>query len=449
MKITVIGAGYVGAVTAACLAELGHHVICTDTHEPTMADFQQGKAPFFEPGLEALITKHTATQQLTYTTDTEQAIDHGDIIYLCVLTLPLPNGKPDFKALQAALKTLAQHIKGPKLLVEKTTLPLKTGDWLRQNLRTQLPSDVAFDVAVVPQFMREGSAIHDFLNPDRIVIGAESAHAVDTLKTIYAPINAPLLITDTNSAELIKHASNAFLAMKISFINTISQLCEKTGADIRDVSQGIGLDARIGNDFLQAGIGYGGIFFSKDIHSLMNVADQYHVNLDLLKATEVINRYQRLHFVEQLEQAVNGLEGKRIAVWGLAYRPNTDDMRDTPSQHIIRSIQNRGATVVAFDPLAMEKAKKVLTNVTFAPDMYAAAHQADAIAVVTEWDEFKLLDLDQLKASTTCRIMVDGRNLFTPATMAHAGFYYVSLGSAPVDGRAKATAASLASKHTP
>jgi UDPglucose 6-dehydrogenase len=436
MKITVIGAGYVGAVTAACLAELGHHVICTDTDVAVISNFQQAKAPFFEPGLEDLIRKHETTGQLTFTTDAQTAIDHGDIIYLCILTLPLPNGKPDLKALQAALKTLSQCIKTHKLIVEKTTLPLKTGEWLRQTLRSELPRAIEFDVAVVPQFMREGSAIQDFLNPDRIVIGAESEATIETLKTLYSPIKAPLLITDTNSAELIKHGSNAFLAMKISFINTLAQLCEKTGADIRDVSHGMGLDKRIAPDFLQAGIGYGGIFFSKDIHSLMNIADQHHINLDLLKATEVINRYQRLHFVELLEEALGGrLEGKRIALWGLAYRPNTDDMRDTPSQHIIRSIQNRGGTVVAFDPLAMEKAKKVLGGVKFAPDAYTCTQDADAIAIVTEWEDFKQIDLTKLKQTTACRIIVDGRNLFVPKAMAEAGFHYVSIGSQTLDAK--------------
>jgi UDPglucose 6-dehydrogenase len=439
MNITVIGAGYVGAVTAACLAELGHHVICTDTNESVMADFQQGKAPFFEPGLEDLIKVHTATGQLAFTTDAQTAIDHGDIIYLCILTLPLPNGKPDLKALQAALKTLSQCIKSPKLIVEKTTLPLKTGEWLRQTLRSELPRTIEFDVAVVPQFMREGSAIQDFLQPDRIVIGSESEQAIDLLKSLYSPIDAPILITDTNSAELIKHGSNAFLAMKISFINTMAQLCEKTGADIRDVSHGIGMDKRIAPDFLQAGIGYGGIFFSKDIHSLMNIADQHHINLDLLKATEVINRYQRLHFVELLEAAVKGLEGKRIALWGLAYRPNTDDMRDTPSQQIIRSIQNRGATVVAYDPLAMEKAKKVLSSVTYATDAYDAAKGVDAIVIVTEWDAFKHIDLNRLKQETTCRVIVDGRNIFPPKTMAEAGFHYVSIGSQTLDSLSSAS----------
>jgi UDPglucose 6-dehydrogenase len=438
MNITVIGAGYVGAVTAACLAELGHCVICTDTNEAVITGFQQGKSPFFEPGLEDLIQTHAATGQLTFTTDAQMAIDHGDIIYLCILTLPLPNGKPDLKALQAALKTLSQCIKTPKLIVEKTTLPLKTGEWLRQTLRSELPRYIEFDVAVVPQFMREGSAIQDFLQPDRIVIGSESEQAIETLKSLYSPIDAPILITDTNSAELIKHGSNAFLAMKISFINTLAQLCEKTGADIRDVSHGIGMDKRIAPDFLQAGIGYGGIFFSKDIHSLMNIADQYHINLDLLKATEVINRYQRLHFVELLEEAVHGLEGKRIAIWGLAYRPNTDDMRDTPSQHIIRSIQNRGARVVAYDPLAMEKAKKVLSNVTFAADPYVAAKGADAIVIVTEWDAFRHIDLDRLKQETSCRVIVDGRNIFVPKTMANAGFHYVSIGSQTLESLAPA-----------
>jgi UDPglucose 6-dehydrogenase len=428
MNITVMGAGYVGAVTAACLAELDHTVVCTDTDETLMANLQQGHAPFFEPGLEDLILKHTATGQLRFTTDAPAAIDHGEIIYLCILTLPLPTGKPDVKALQGAIKTLVQSIKTPKLIVEKTTLPLKTGEWLWQTLQSELPKALACDVAVVPHFMREGSAIADFLQPDRIVIGAVTPASIATLTELYSPIDAPVLVTDINSAELIKHGSNAFLAMKISFINTMAHLCEKTGANIQDVSKGIGQDKRISPDFLQAGIGYGGIFFSKDIHSLLNMADQYPINLDLFKTTEVINRYQRLHFVELLDETLGGLEGKCIAVWGLSYRPNTDDMRETPSLQIIRSIQNRGGKIVAYDPLAMEQAKKVLNGVTYAPTAIDATLQADAIAVLTEWDEFRHMDFAALAAASPCRTVVDGRCLLDPKPLAALGFRVVSIG---------------------
>jgi UDPglucose 6-dehydrogenase len=314
MKIAVIGSGYVGTVTGACLAELGHQVICADVSASRMEKLQSGVVPFYEAGLESLIRTHLEEGNLRFTTDMEAAADHGEIIYLCVGTLPLPNGKPDLKPLTNAVHAIARSIRSYKLIVEKSTMPIKTGEWLASLFAEHLPPGVHVDIAADPQFLREGKAVNDFMHPDRIVIGTDSPQAIDLLVNLYKPLNAPVLMTDINSAELIKHATNAFLAMKISFINSIAHICEKTGADITTVSKGLGLDSRISPDYLSAGVGYGGLFFSKDINSLLNIANEHNVNLDLLKTTEVINRYQRIHFINKLEEALGGqLEGKTIA----------------------------------------------------------------------------------------------------------------------------------------
>ncbi|MBY0403822.1 MAG: nucleotide sugar dehydrogenase, partial [Cyanobacteria bacterium] len=323
---------------------------------------------------------------------------------------------------------IAASMTGYKLIVEKSTMPVKTGEWLTELLNAELPKGASFDIAAVPQFLREGNAVRDFMHPDRIIIGAEAEKAIDILVNIYSPLNAPLLVTNVNSAELIKHASNAFLAMKISFINSIAQVCEKTGADITEVAKGLGLDKRISPDFLNAGIGYGGIFFPKDITSLLNIADEYSINLDLLKNTEVINRYQRINFIEKINASVGKLEGKTVAIWGLSYRPHTDDMRDTPSITIIRGLENRGAKIRAYDPLTMEKAREVMPDITYCKDPYDAAKGADVIAILTEWDEFAYVNFRKLKESSNCRVIVDGRNMYAPTRMANLGFHYESIG---------------------
>lgn len=434
MKIAVIGSGYVGTVTGTCMAELGHHVVCADVKAERMKNLQNGIMPFHEQGLEPLIRTNLEEGRLQFTTQIRESVKQADVIFLCIGTPPLPSGKPDLKALTIAAKEIAAAMTtGYKLIVEKSTMPVKTGEWLKELLEAELPDAADFDIAAVPQFLREGNAVRDFMQPDRIIIGAENQRAIDILVGLYSPLNAPLLVTDINSAELIKHASNAFLAMKISFINSIAQICEKTGADINQVAKGLGLDKRISAEFLNAGIGYGGIFFPKDISSLLNIADEYHINLDLLKNTEVINRYQRINFIEKIEHAVGSLEGKTIAIWGLAYRPHTDDMRDTPSTTIIRGLENRGAKIRAFDPLTMDKAKEVMPDITFCKDPYEAADGADAIAVLTEWEEFAYINFKKLKERTRCRTLVDGRNMFSPKRMAALGFHYHSIGRCKVD----------------
>lgn len=436
MRMTIIGSGYVGTVTGTCLAELGHTVICTDLDKGKIEQLSNGELPFFENGLSNMIKTNVQENRLSFSTDIRGSLQDAEIIFLCMGATGTPTGKPDMRPLQQAVEDIAAAMPEDKcqLIVEKSTLPIKSGHHLREMLTKALPANkqYEFDIAAVPQFMREGHAVHDFFHPDRVVIGAETESATDILVKIYQPLNAPMLITDVNSAELIKHAANAFLAMKISFINSIAHICEKTDADVTMVAKGLGMDQRIAPEFLNAGIGYGGIFFPKDINSLVSIADDYHLNLDLLKTTEVINRYQRINFIERIEKAVGGnVSGKTIAIWGLAFRPDTDDMRDCPSTHIIRGLQQRGATIKAFDPLAMDKTRGIFPKLNYCDDMYQAAEQADAVAILTEWPEFRYVDFQKLKETSTCRTIVDGRNLYHPQKMADLGYHYVSIGRKP------------------
>jgi UDPglucose 6-dehydrogenase len=429
VKIAIIGSGYVGTVTGTCLAEMGHHVICADVKEGRMKNLQEGKVHFYEEALEPLIRGNLEEGRLQFTTDIVNAVRESEVIFLCIGTPLLPSGKPDFNSLSAAVKSIADGIDGYRLIIEKSTLPIKTGEWLQSLLQAKVPAGIDFDIAAVPQFLREGHAVKDFMHPDRIIIGAHKQRAIDTIVEIYRPLNAPLLITDINSAELIKHATNAFLATKISFVNSIAQICEKTGADITSVARGLGLDRRIGPEYLSAGIGYGGIFFPKDLNSLLNIAEDFHINLDLLKQVDVINRYQRISFIEKIDEALGkNLTGKTIAVWGLSYRPHTDDMRDTPSLTIIRGLEKRGAQIRAYDPLSMDQAKEHLPDITYCSSPYEAAQGADAIAILTEWDAFAYINFLKLRQESACRLIVDGRNLFSPERMRNLGYTYVSIG---------------------
>lgn len=436
MRMTIIGSGYVGTVTGTCLAELGHTVICTDLDQEKISSLSNGDLPFFENGLSNMIKTNVQENRLSFSTDIQGSLKTADMIFLCMGATGTPTGKPDMRPLEQAVKDIAAILEPNKyqLIVEKSTLPIKSGQYLRELLNKALPNDQQFDfeIAAVPQFMREGHAVHDFFHPDRVVIGAESEKATDALVKIYQPLNAPMLITDISSAELIKHAANAFLAMKISFINSIAHICERTDADVTMVAKGLGMDQRIAPEFLNAGIGYGGIFFPKDINSLVSIADDYHLNMDLLKTTEVINRYQRIDFIERIERAAGGsVSGKTVSIWGLAFRPDTDDMRDSPSTHIIRGLQQRGAQIKAFDPLAIKKTRGIFPRLDYYDDMYASTEKTDIIAILTEWPEFRYVDFQKLKETSHCRTIVDGRNLYHPQKMADLGYHYVSIGRKP------------------
>lgn len=444
MKISVIGAGYVGLTTAACLAQIGHEVFCSESDPTKLSQLQNGEMPLFEPHLENVITQARKVGSLRFGS-TEEAIERGLAIFICVGTPPLVNGDADLSAVEAVARAIAKHATGYRLVVEKSTVPVQTGAQLRRHLSLHSTGRLDYDVASNPEFLREGSAVEDFLHPDRIVVGADSPRASELLRQIYEPVigqafTCPVhsdclkhakprfLVTDTNSAELIKHGSNSFLAMKISFINMVANLCEAVGADVNRVSEGIGLDARIGSAFLKPGIGFGGFCFPKDLQAFIRIAEKSGCDFSLLKEVEKINQSRIEHFVEKIREELWVIRGKKLAVWGLAFKPNTDDMRFAPSIPLVKSLLEEGAAVSAYDPEAMEKAKAELPNITYCADLYEAARDAEAILVVTEWNEFRHLDWTRLRSTVEHPLIIDGRNLFSPEEVANHGFRYISIG---------------------
>lgn len=444
MKLSVIGAGYVGLTTAACLAQIGHQVFCSESDPERLAKLQSGVIPIFEPHLETVINSARTAGRLHFGS-TDDAISWGNAIFICVGTPPLPNGDADLHAIEAVARAIAKRASGYRLVIEKSTVPVQTGAQLQKHLSVHNTNGLSYEVASNPEFLREGTSVEDFLHPDRIVIGIDSPRAAEMLREIYEPIiqqrftcplhsNCPkrkvpnFLVTDINSAELIKHASNSFLAMKISFINMIADLCEIVGADVTKVAQGMGLDPRIGAAFLRPGIGFGGFCFPKDIQALIRIAEKSGCDFSLLKEVEKINQHRVEHFVEKIRKELWVLRGKKIAVWGLAFKPNTDDVRFAPSIGLVRSLLQEGANVTAYDPEAMEKAKSVLPDITYCSDPYHAADGADAIVIVTEWEEFRRMDWDRLRSVVERPLIVDGRNMFTHAEVASRGFQYVGIG---------------------
>ena len=444
MKLSVIGAGYVGLTTAACLAQIGHDVFCSESDVEKLSKLQEGGMPLFEPHLEDVIKGVRKAGRLRFGS-TEDAILWGDAIFICVGTPPLANGDADLSAIEGVARAIAKRASGYRLIVEKSTVPVQTGAQLRKHLSVHSTSGLRYDVASNPEFLREGTSVEDFLHPDRIVIGADSQRAAGILREIYEPIvkqsfacpihpdcpkrNDPIfLATDTNSAELIKHASNSFLAMKISFINMVANLCEVVGADVTKVAEGMGLDPRIGPAFLNPGIGFGGFCFPKDVQAFVRIAEKSGCDFSLLKEVEKINQRRVEHFVEKIRKELWVVRGKKIAIWGLAFKPNTDDIRFAPSIALIKSLLNEGAEVNAYDPEAMEKSKSVLADITYCPNPYQAAEAADVIVIVTEWDEFRQVDWDRLRSIVEQPLIIDGRNMFIPEEIRQQGFRYVSIG---------------------
>src|SRR6202050_2120920 len=444
MKISVIGAGYVGLTTAACLAQIGHDVFCSESDVEKLAKLENAVMPLFEPHLEDVIKGVRKVGRLHFGS-TEEAIVWGEVIFICVGTPPLPNGDADLSAIEGVARAIAKRSIGYRLIIEKSTVPVQTGAQLRKHLSVHSTKGLKYDVASNPEFLREGTSVEDFLHPDRIVIGADSTRAAELLREIYEPIlqqkftcpihsgcpkrNDPIfLVTDTNSAELIKHASNSFLAMKISFINMVANLCEAVGADVTKVAQGMGLDPRIGSAFLNPGIGFGGFCFPKDVQAFIRIAEKSGCDFSLLREVEKINQGRVERFVEKIRKELWVLRGKKIAVWGLAFKPNTDDVRFAPSLTLIRALLEEGAVVSAYDAKAAEKAKAVLPNVNYCADAYLAAAGADAILIVTEWDEFRQLDWKRLQSTVEQPLVIDGRNLFQPEEVTGNGFRYVSIG---------------------
>jgi UDPglucose 6-dehydrogenase len=428
MKLTIIGTGYVGLVTGACFAEVGHHVVCVDNDAAKIKVLQEGGIPIYEPGLEELVKKNTAASRLSFTTSTAEGVAKSDVVFIAVPTPPLPDGSVDLSFIEKVARDIAGAMTSYKIVVDKSTVPVKTGDNVSETIKRYNKAHVDFDVVSNPEFLREGFAVEDLMRPDRVVIGVRSQRPVPALKEIYAPFKAPIIVTDINSAELIKHASNSFLALKISYINAISVLCEATGANVQEVANGMGMDERIGRRFLDASLGFGGSCFPKDLSAFIKIAEQVGCNLGLLKEVQQINARQMDRFVKKISETLWVLKDKTIGVLGLAFKQNTDDVRTSPAIELCHRLQKEGAHLRVHDPKAIEKAKAVLKDVTFVEDMNEVAEGCDALVIATEWEIFKKLDLERARKALTHPIMFDGRNLFDPAEMEQLGFIYKSIG---------------------
>ncbi len=438
MKICVIGTGYVGLVTGTVFADLGNEVICVDKDTAKVAMLRRAQMPIYEPGLEEMVAHNAADGRLCFTHEIDEAIAASDIIFICVGTPPLPSGDPDMSQVEEAAKSIARALNRYKVIVNKSTVPVGTGDLVREIILTNRRRDVDFDVVSNPEFLREGSAISDTLNPDRIVIGAPNKVVAMKILELYAPLEHPMLITDVASAEMIKYASNAFLATKISFINAVSNICEAAGADVIQVMKGMGADSRIGSAFLQAGLGYGGSCFPKDTLALISTAEKFGYDFHLLKAVVQVNSEQTNRFMDRMEKVMGGFKGKTVGVLGLAFKPNTDDMRDAKSVEVIARLLEAGADVRAYDPIAIDRTKAIFPQITYGETAYEAAQGADGIVVVTEWNEFKFLNLDRLKETMKGTIVFDGRNIYDPVRMHRLGFDYHGVGRPPAAMMAQA-----------
>ncbi|MFA5389683.1 MAG: UDP-glucose/GDP-mannose dehydrogenase family protein [Candidatus Omnitrophota bacterium] len=428
MNIAIIGAGYVGLVTGACFAELGNEVICVDNDPEKIALLKKLKMPFFEKGLAQLVRKNVRSGRLVFTDSIEYAVKKSLIIFICVGTPPKYGGEADLSHVENVAARIARSMPSYRLIVEKSTVPVETGRWIEHTVRINNKKGIGFDVASNPEFLKEGTAIEDFMRPDRIVVGVGSKKAASLLTKLYRPIKAEIVATDIRSAELIKHASNSFLAMKISFINSIANICERTGADVDRVSHGIGLDKRIGASFLKSGIGYGGFCFPKDLDAFIHISDKVGYDLSILKAVRKVNEHQKQVFLKKIEKEIWIIKDKTIGVLGLSFKPDTDDIRFAPAIDIINSLMRNGARIKAYDPKAMEKAKGVLKGVTFCKDLYEAARDSDALLILTEWKEFKNMKLSRVKKLLKHSLIIDGRNIFKPMEMRKLGFKYVSMG---------------------
>src|SRR5262245_53626208 len=408
MKLTIIGTGYVGLVTGACFAEVGHQVICVDNDADKIKILQSGSIPIYEPGLAELVKKNTAAGRLTFTTSTAEGVEKSDVVFIAVPTPPLPDGAVDLSFIEKVAREIAAAMTSYKIVVDKSTVPVKTGDKVAETIKRYCKARVDFDVVSNPEFLREGFAVEDLMKPDRIVIGVRSQRPVPAMKELYAPFNAPVIVTDINSAELIKHASNSFLALKISYINAVSVLCEATGANVQEVANGMGMDERIGRRFLSPSLGFGGSCFPKDLSAFIKIAEQVGYDFGLLKEVQKINREQMERFVKKILETLWVLKDKKIGVLGLAFKQNTDDIRMSPAIDLCHRLQKEGAALRVHDPKAMDKARAVLKDVEFVEDMNAVADDCDALVVATEWDEFKKLDLDRARKALSHPIMFDG-----------------------------------------
>ncbi|MCV3216300.1 UDP-glucose/GDP-mannose dehydrogenase family protein [Plectonema radiosum NIES-515] len=461
MRVCVIGTGYVGLVTGACLAHIGHSVICVDNNEEKVKLMKSGQSPIFEPGLSEIMQSAIQSGNIEFTTDISAGVSHGEILFIAVGTPPLPTGESDTRYVEAVARGIGANLDGGyKVIVNKSTVPIGSGDWVRMLVmdgiaeqktlvtaggaasQEKLPEYASeFDVVSNPEFLREGSAVYDTFNPDRIVLGGNSPRAIDMMKELYAPIvernfasdkslpQVPVLATDLSSAEMIKYAANAFLATKISFINEVANICDRVGADITQVAKGIGLDSRIGSKFLQAGIGWGGSCFPKDVSALVHTADDYGYEAQLLKAAVSVNERQRLIALEKLQQALKILKGKTVGLLGLTFKPDTDDLRDAPALNLIEQLNRLGAKVKAYDPIISQTGMRHgLSGVLVETDAERLADGCDALVLVTEWEQFSNLDYAKMAKLMSHAVMIDGRNFLDPETMVRAGFQYIGVG---------------------
>jgi UDPglucose 6-dehydrogenase len=470
MRVCVIGTGYVGLVTGACLAHVGHHVVCVDNNDEKIKLLRSGQSPIFEPGLSEVIQGAIQGGTIEFTNDLEAGVEHGQILFIAVGTPALPNGESDTRYVEAVARGIGAHLNGEyKVIVNKSTVPIGSGDWVRMlildgyaerkaattevsvlvgagetgvdRLVASLTKEPAFDVVSNPEFLREGSAVYDTFNPDRIVLGSSSHHAIDLMQELYQPIvdrqaaddktlpPVPVVVTDLSSAEMIKYAANAFLATKISFINEVANICDRVGADVVEVAKGIGLDSRIGGKFLQAGIGWGGSCFPKDVSALIHTADDYGYETQMLKATVSVNQRQRLMVVEKLQQVLKILKGKTVGLLGLTFKPNTDDLRDAPSLEIIQHLTRLGAKVKAYDPIVSQSGMRDgLSDVLVETDLERLADGCDALVLVTDWQEFRNLNYARMASLMHTAVLIDGRNFLDQALVESGGFRYVGIG---------------------
>jgi UDPglucose 6-dehydrogenase len=436
MNIAIVGSGYVGLVTGVCLSSIGHHVICVDNNPEKIKKLKKAQIPIYEPGLEELMKACIKKKRLTFSGSIKDACKKSLVIFLALPTPPKANGDADLTYIENVSREIALTMDSYKLIVEKSTVPAETGNKIRRTILLNLPKKykkgnktlLDFDVASNPEFLKEGSAVHDFMNPDRVVFGVESKKAEKILRDIYKPLKTKILVTNTASSEMIKHASNSFLATKISFINAVAQLCDRVGADVLMVAEGMGLDKRIGRQFLDAGIGYGGSCFPKDVDAFIHLSEKNGYDFGLLKEVRRINEQQKEKFIHLVEQKLWNLKDKTICIWGLAFKPNTDDVRNAASLEFIEKLQSEGARIKAYDPKASETAKAMTKGIEICDNPYTAAEDADALLLLTEWPEFKDVDFNQVRDLMRQAVIFDGRNLLASKKLKSLGFEYFGIG---------------------
>jgi UDPglucose 6-dehydrogenase len=440
MKISVIGTGHVGLVTGACFAERGHQVLCVDVDKDKIAKLRRGGMTIYEPGLLDLVRRNVKAGRLKFATTNAEAVAFGTVVFICVPTPPRPDGTADLSFMEQVSRDIAKSMKGYRLVVDKSTVPVHTGERVKQVITKYAPAGAEFDVASNPEFLREGAAVQDTLHPDRIVFGVESERAEQVLREVFQPFEAPILSTDIKSAELIKHASNSFLALKISYANALAAICDLAGADVQMVTRGMGMDRRIGLAFLNPGIGYGGSCFPKDVAAFEAISRELGYEFNLLREVQRLNEETRDLFLKKVEKELWIVKGKRIAAFGLSFKPDTDDIRESVAIKVVRALMERGADVRAYDPQAMARAREVVPGLKTAKTPYEAAKGADCALLLTEWKEFKELDLARLKKTMAHPTIIDGRNLFDPEKMSDLGFTYRSVGRGGVESAQPAAA---------